>query len=164
RWVGRRDRASVDGAPSDALRTRRPALAPQRHPTTCRTTPGPRPGTEPGKERAMSQQEQDRASPTTAVAEGQILYTPPTAAVERCNMTRYVRWLAEHPKFGAPAFEDYFALQRWSIENPGTFWQPIAEYFEVQFHSPFRVALGKAEMPGTEWFPGATLNYAEHAL
>lgn len=112
----------------------------------------------------MSQQEQDRASPTTAVAEGQILYTPPTAAVERCNMTRYVRWLAEHPKFGAPAFEDYFALQRWSIENPCTFWQSIAEYFEVQFHSPFRVALGKAEMPGTEWFPGATLNYAEHAL
>ncbi len=112
----------------------------------------------------MSEHEHDAAQPATPAVEGQILYTPTAEAVERCNMTRYLGWLTEHPSFGAAEFEDYFALQRWSTREPGAFWQSIAEYFEVQFHSPFRAALGRREMPGTEWFPGATLNYAEHAL
>ncbi len=29
-------------------------------------------------------------------------------------------------------------------------------------HTPYERVLGRREMPGAEWFPGATLNYAEH--
>ena len=32
------------------------------------------------------------------------------------------------------------------------------------FHDRPTATLGRREMPGTQWFPGATLNYAEHAL
>jgi len=31
-------------------------------------------------------------------------------------------------------------------------------------HEPATAVLGRRQMPGAEWFPGATLNYAEHAL
>ena len=34
----------------------------------------------------------------------------------------------------------------------------------VIFHDPPTATLGRREMPGTQWFPGSTLNYAEHAL
>ena len=36
--------------------------------------------------------------------------------------------------------------------------------FDLRFHRPAETALADASMPGAEWFPGATLNYAEHAL
>ncbi len=40
----------------------------------------------------------------------------------------------------------------------------VAEHLGVIFHDPPTATLGRREMPGTEWFPGSTLNYAEHAL
>ncbi|MBB1246776.1 acetoacetate--CoA ligase, partial [Streptomyces durbertensis] len=58
----------------------------------------------------------------------------------------------------------YAELQRWSVEELDTFWRAIAEWFDVRFTTPYRSALGEDRMPGATWFPGATLNYAEHAL
>ena len=34
----------------------------------------------------------------------------------------------------------------------------------MRFATPPERVLGRREMPGAEWFPGATLNYAEHAV
>jgi acetoacetyl-CoA synthetase len=44
------------------------------------------------------------------------------------------------------------------------FWSAAAEFLGVRFHDAPTAALGSASMPGARWFPGATLNYAEHAL
>jgi hypothetical protein len=35
---------------------------------------------------------------------------------------------------------------------------------QVRAHSAPRQVLARSEMPGAVWFPGATLNYAEHAV
>lgn len=59
---------------------------------------------------------------------------------------------------------DYDALHAWSVEDIGGFWSLLAEFMQVRFHSKPVMPLGRATMPGAEWFPGATLNYAEHAL
>ena len=59
---------------------------------------------------------------------------------------------------------DYSALHAWSVRDIGAFWSAVAEYLGVRFHDHAERALGAADMPGAEWFPGATLNYAEHAL
>jgi len=113
----------------------------------------------------MSEQKHDGEGPSAPASEGQVLFTPSAQAIEGCNMTRYMRWLRAHPAFaGSANFEDYAALHRWSTENLAAFWRSIAEYFEVRFQAPFRAPIGNLTMPGTEWFPGATLNYAEHAL
>jgi len=74
---------------------------------------------------------------------------------------RYLTWLAEHRKL---AFDDYLALHRWSVEDLDGFWSSIWEFFGVRAHSPLERVLGHREMPGAQWFPGATLNYAEHAV
>jgi acetoacetyl-CoA synthetase len=59
---------------------------------------------------------------------------------------------------------DYWALHAWSVRDLEGFWSAAAEYLGVIFRDPPSAVLGSAEMPGAQWFPGATLNYAEHAL
>jgi acetoacetyl-CoA synthetase len=76
------------------------------------------------------------------------------------GMTAFRSWLAGR----GHDFPDYESLWEWSVSDLEGFWGAIAEYFDVQFHSPYSRVLGSSEMPGAEWFPGATLNYAEHAL
>ena len=73
---------------------------------------------------------------------------------------RYLSWLAEHRGL---AFDDYPALHRWSVEDLDGFWSSIWEFYGVRAHTPYERVLGRRELPGARWFPGATLNYAEHA-
>jgi acetoacetyl-CoA synthetase len=44
------------------------------------------------------------------------------------------------------------------------FWASLWQRFDVLASQPYERVLGRREMPGAEWFPGARLNYAEHVL
>jgi acetoacetyl-CoA synthetase len=74
---------------------------------------------------------------------------------------RFVAWLAGERGL---RFDDYDALHRWSVTDLDGFWSAITAFFGVRFHDAPRAVLERPEMPGAVWFPGATLNYAEHAL
>ncbi|GLY48019.1 acetoacetate--CoA ligase [Lentzea sp. NBRC 102530] len=76
------------------------------------------------------------------------------------GMTAFRSWLADR----GHSFDDYESLWEWSVADLEGFWGAIASYFDVRFHTPYERVLGSDEMPGAQWFPGATLNYAEHAL
>ncbi|MDX8032289.1 acetoacetate--CoA ligase [Lentzea sp. BCCO 10_0856] len=76
------------------------------------------------------------------------------------GMTAFRSWLAGRDQ----NFPDYESLWEWSVSDLEGFWGAVASYFDVQFHTPPERVLGSAEMPGAQWFPGVTLNYAEHAL
>ncbi|WP_040493983.1 acetoacetate--CoA ligase [Ilumatobacter nonamiensis] len=65
---------------------------------------------------------------------------------------------------GGPTLTDYEETLRWSFEQPGAFWRSVADWTGVRFHSPPSETRASSEMPGTRWFPGATLNHAELAL
>jgi acetoacetyl-CoA synthetase len=93
---------------------------------------------------------------------GELLWTPSPEAIERSNMTAYMRWLeAERgPEFGG----DYHAMWRWSITELEDFWASIWEYFDLRASAPYERVLASREMPGAAWFPGARLNYAENLL
>ncbi len=61
--------------------------------------------------------------------------------------------------------DDYPALHHWSVEQRADFWQAIVDFFEIRFHAqPDAVLREGTQMPSAEWFPGATLNFAEHLL
>ena len=79
--------------------------------------------------------------------------------MERATITRYVRWLEETRGL---RFDDYAALWQWSVDDLEAFWSSIWEFGEVKARSGYERVLGRREMPGAEWFPGARLNYAEH--
>jgi acetoacetyl-CoA synthetase len=50
------------------------------------------------------------------------------------------------------------------VDRPGAFWQSVWDHFGVRSATPSGPALADARMPGTRWFPGASLSYAEHML
>ncbi len=96
-----------------------------------------------------------------AMAPPPVLWSPPADARHTSRVGRYLEWLADRR---GRSFETYDALWRWSVEDLNGFWGSIAEYFGVEFRSTPSAALADAAMPGAAWFPGATLNWAQHAL
>src|SRR5690606_28754118 len=60
---------------------------------------------------------------------------------------------------------DYPALYALSVSERESFGQACVDFFEVRFASqPEAVLCEGAAMPSARWFPGATLNFAEHLL
>jgi acetoacetyl-CoA synthetase len=84
-------------------------------------------------------------------------WIPDEATLAAANLTRFLAWLAET---GRGRFGDYHELLRKSVADVEWFWDAVFSYFDVQADSPPRSVLGNRSMPGAEWFPGATLNYA----
>lgn len=78
--------------------------------------------------------------------------------------TRMGRFLEEIEADHGVDLPDYDAAWRWSVEHLEDFWQHVWDHFEVISHSPHTAVLEARTMPGARWFPGATLNYAEHVF
>ncbi len=95
------------------------------------------------------------------IEEGQLLWEPSQKWIEDSNMYAFMQWLKCERNLD---FDNYHSLWRWSVTHIDDFWRAIWEYFDVKASSPFTSVLGKREMPGAEWFPGARLNYAENVL
>jgi acetoacetyl-CoA synthetase len=93
--------------------------------------------------------------------QGEAIWTPPADWRERFAMGRYVEWLRTERGLDFAGYDELF---RWSVSDLEGFWASIWDFFGVRAHTPYERVLGSREMPGAEWFPGATLNYAEHML
>ena len=88
-----------------------------------------------------------------------LLWEPSAERIRRATITRYAEWLQ---RTRGLRFDDYAALWEWSVGNLDEFWATIVEFFEVDFAVAPQAILGRREMPGTEWFPGAKVSFAEH--
>ena len=109
----------------------------------------------------------DAAAPDDAVQAPAVLWTPDPDEARESRIAGFARWVREHRDVGSdfPVDDlDYAGLHAWSVRDLDGFWSALADHLGVIFHDPPTATLGRREMPGTEWFPGATLNYAEHAL
>ena len=62
----------------------------------------------------------------------------------------------------ARGFSDYAELHRWSVEDLEGFWGAIWDWFELGERP--ETVLGRSEMPGAEWFPGAEVSYTEQVF
>lgn len=96
-----------------------------------------------------------------AITDGTVLWTPTEEHIQRSNIKRYMNWLKK--KKGL-SFETHRQLWNWSVEQLEEFWESVWEYCEVKSATPYRCVLEERKMPGAKWFPGATLNYAEHVF
>ncbi|MDE3101692.1 MAG: acetoacetate--CoA ligase [Chloroflexota bacterium] len=89
------------------------------------------------------------------------IWEPTPESIERAHVTRYMRWLARERGL---SFHGYADLWRWSVDDLDAFWASIWDFFGVRASAPYTEVLAKDVMPGAQWFPGARLSYAEHAL
>ncbi|MGO4616990.1 AMP-binding protein [Nocardia sp. 2TAF39] len=55
-------------------------------------------------------------------------------------------------------------LWRWSTEHPDRFWSAMADFEDVRLGGVATDPVAPDEMIGGAWFPGRTVNYAEHLL
>jgi acetoacetyl-CoA synthetase len=97
---------------------------------------------------------------STPTEQPTILWEPTEEQIEHATITRFARWVAETRDLDVA--DDYHKLWRWSVEDVEGFWAAIWEFFDVQSESGYDKVLGSREMPGAEWFPGATVSYARH--
>ncbi|MFJ1708608.1 acetoacetate--CoA ligase [Kitasatospora sp. NPDC088346] len=107
-------------------------------------------------------------------SQDQPLWRPAPDRAAATRLVAFQAWAAEHHGAPAaplaPAADDeqaaarYAALHAWSTEDLDRFWQAVTEYFDIRFGTPPEAVLADPAMPGARWFPGARLNYAEHAL
>ncbi|WP_154676199.1 acetoacetate--CoA ligase [Amycolatopsis benzoatilytica] len=90
-----------------------------------------------------------------------VLWRPTADRIANSPLRAYLDWLEQRE--GKP-FPDHDALWTWSVADLDRFWTSIADYFEVEFSAPWTRVRTADPMPGTQWFPGARLNWAQHAL
>ncbi len=89
----------------------------------------------------------------------EILWQPEAKDIEQSRLHAFRKWLKAHKNIDAGEYE---LMWQWSVDHADQFWLALTEFFQVKFHSPFQTVMSKDLMPGTKWFEGATLNYAEH--
>jgi acetoacetyl-CoA synthetase len=94
-------------------------------------------------------------------AVSELLRAPAPDVRDNSEIGRFLGWLERQRGM---RFDDYPDLHRWSVDDLAAFWSAVWEFFGVRAHAAPTAVLGRRQMPGAQWFPGATLNYAEHAL
>ncbi len=92
----------------------------------------------------------------------QPLWTPSSERVAATQLTAFMQGLATTEDFDAGG--DYFALHRWSLEQPAAFWRAVWRFTEVRGRPGDTVCDDPQRLPGCRWFPDASLNYAENLL
>ena len=85
------------------------------------------------------------------------MWRPTAEQIERSILRRFMRWLPRRPA-------TYEELREWSITDREAFWQSVWDFCGVNASRPPDRAVGRETMPGTEWFPGARLNFTENLL
>jgi acetoacetyl-CoA synthetase len=83
-------------------------------------------------------------------------WTPDQNTIADANLTRFITWLADT---GRGDFADYQELWSASVADVAWFWDAVWNFFDIGATTPPDEVLASSEMPGTQWFPGAMLNY-----
>ena len=92
----------------------------------------------------------------------QLLWQPSAERIKNANMTRFMQFVNRRYN---KRYTDYFDLYDWSINYLSDFWSSVWDFVEIKASRQYEKAVTDLnKFPGTEWFPGAKLNFAENLL
>ncbi len=100
-------------------------------------------------------------APAAPPSAPRVLWQPDAEDVAQTRIAAFREWLRTTR---GVVVDDYDSLWRWSVTDLEGFWGAFVQFAGVRLHTEPECVLADASMPGASWFPGATLNYAEHAL
>ncbi|MBN1625092.1 MAG: acetoacetate--CoA ligase [Deltaproteobacteria bacterium] len=93
---------------------------------------------------------------------GKLLWQPSEERIKKSNMNRFMR--SVNSRFGT-SLKGYFELYDWSVENIPQFWEAVWAFVGLRASKTYDTAVEDLSVfPGTNWFPGAELNFAENLL
>ncbi len=91
-----------------------------------------------------------------------LLWQPSEERKKQANMTRFIHFINE--QYGLK-IDSYDELYDWSIEKIPDFWAAMWEFVPVKASYQYdEVVDDLNKFPGTKWFSGARLNFAENLL
>ena len=92
----------------------------------------------------------------------EVLWKPDAARLEASRMSAFMRFIEQRESVPIP---DYRTLWQWSVDEREKFWVAVWEFCGVRASQRWESVLtGGSRMPGSSWFSGARLNYAENLL
>ena len=90
------------------------------------------------------------------------LWIPAAEWKNKANVTRFIDFVNGTCGQNIGSYAD---LYRWSVERIPEFWAAVWDFVEVRASRRYdKVVEDLSRFPGTEWFPGARLNFAENLL
>ena len=89
------------------------------------------------------------------------LWNPSATRVERASLSHFRSMLAAR---SGPAASSYEELWRFSITEREQFWSAVWDYCEVLGDKGREVCRDRDRLPGAQWFPDGSLNFAENLL
>lgn len=95
---------------------------------------------------------------------GDVVWAPDEARVRSSEYARFCAWLQDSGCVGPADVAGYRDLWKWSVDDVERFWRAFAEYAGIDLGSAAPGAAVPGSMPGGEWFPGASVNYADVVL
>lgn len=98
---------------------------------------------------------------TSTPAPDEPVWRPDPGEAARSRLARFTDFVARRT---GGTYPDYTSLWQWSVDDSPGFWSAVADFFDLRLTGAWDRVLDDAPMPDTRWFPGARLNYAEHAL
>ncbi|UZJ63771.1 acetoacetate--CoA ligase [Sphingobacterium sp. KU25419] len=90
-----------------------------------------------------------------------LLWKPSVAYQQESSLHQFKQFVEQKRQL---KMDSYPVLWDWSVSNLEEFWEDIATFFDVIFHTPHQQIFQASPQGfiGSKWFEGATLNYAEH--
>ncbi|MEA3358037.1 MAG: acetyl-coenzyme A synthetase N-terminal domain-containing protein, partial [Thermodesulfobacteriota bacterium] len=91
-----------------------------------------------------------------------MLWKPTDERVKNSNMYRFMNFINKKHSLD---INEYRALYKWSIENIPEFWASFWQFADIKYSKMYDTVIDDVhKMPGTKWFEGARLNFAENLL
>ena len=90
------------------------------------------------------------------------LWIPSEERIQQANITRFMDKVNARQNLN---LRSYVELYQWSVENIPDFWAEMWDFGKIKTSIPYdQVVEDLTKFPGTKWFPGARLNFAENLL
>jgi len=91
-----------------------------------------------------------------------LLWVPSEERKRNANITKFMN--SVNRRYGK-GFSSYKELYDWSVEDIADFWATVWDFAEIKASSKYDTLVDDAyRMPGTKWFIGAKMNFAENLL
>ena len=89
------------------------------------------------------------------------LWIPSDDLISNSNMSSFMRYVEQITNRRMTSYEDVY---NWSITETEEFWKSIWVISGIISSHQYEKILSNSVMPGTKWFEGAKLNFAENLL
>ena len=90
-----------------------------------------------------------------------MLWQPSADTIANARMTHFMQCLNQDKDL---ALANYHDLHAWSVQHSADFWRYAWDYLGVIGKPGSQVVADQDKLPGAQWFPEATLNFAENLM